>query len=102
MNGPRLSIDEILDQALRQTPADRDAFLDSACGGDAVLRARLERLIAATGQADSFLESPAVAIREAPSASQTSDQPSDHVGTQIGPYKPLDQIGEGGMGVVYL
>ena len=74
----------------RRAGAERQAFLDGACGDDADLRARVEVLLSAHEEADDFLEGPAVeGSREGP-------------GTSIGPYKLLQEIGEGGMGVVYM
>ena len=80
-----------------RSPEERLAFLDGACAGDAGLRAQVESLLKASDQAGRFLESPASAIG-ATSAQPRSEQP----GTVIGPYKLLEQIGEGGMGVVYM
>ena len=45
----------------RDDPAERDAYLAQACGGDADLRQRVERLLRLHGQAGSFLEQPPVA-----------------------------------------
>src|SRR5262249_54436004 len=44
----------------KQTPAERSAFLDEACGADASLRQRIEVLIACHERAAAFLEQPAV------------------------------------------
>jgi tetratricopeptide (TPR) repeat protein/serine/threonine protein kinase len=77
--------------------AERQEYLDGACAGDAALRAEVEALLEASAQAGSFLESPAAA----PLA--TVDEPvSERLGTVIGPYKLLQQLGEGGMGTVFL
>jgi serine/threonine protein kinase len=81
----------------KDDPAERAAFLDRVCAGDPALRQRIERLLHRHQQADNFLASPAVA----PAA--TVDEPlTERPGTRIGPYKLLQEIGEGGMGVVYL
>lgn len=80
-------------------PAQRAAYLDQACGADVALRRQIEDLIAAEARLGGFLMQPH------PDVEATADQ-SPHVaerpGTQIGPYKLLQQIGEGGMGVVYM
>ena len=79
------------------SPAERAAYLDEACADDRDLRERVERMLAAQVQAGSFLEVPAQEMN------QTLDQPiTEKSGTQIGPYKLLQQLGEGGMGVVYM
>ncbi|MGH7140176.1 MAG: serine/threonine-protein kinase, partial [Pirellulales bacterium] len=63
------------------------------------LRAEVEALLAAGDQAGSFLESPAVA----PALVATVERPiAERPGTMIGPYKLLEQIGEGGFGVVFM
>src|SRR5437867_3985549 len=85
---------EIFEQALDITPAEeRLRFLTSACGKDAVLLARVQALLRADESGESFLpEQPkatVVAITEKP-------------GDRIGRYKLLQQIGEGGCGLVYL
>jgi serine/threonine protein kinase/tetratricopeptide (TPR) repeat protein len=94
-----LTIEQLFAEALnRPAGAERDAYLDAACG-DPELRGRVERLLRAHGDAESFLESPVVAL----DASPTTDYPSpERPGTQIGPYKLLQQIGEGGFGIVFM
>jgi serine/threonine protein kinase/Flp pilus assembly protein TadD len=81
-----------------RSPGERREFLDGACAADAALRAEVEALLEAGAQAGSFLEKPAV------SALATVDEPavSERRGTVIGSYKLLEQIGEGGFGVVFL
>src|ERR1051325_9371486 len=76
-------------------PAKRAALLDTACREDAGLRQRVESLLAEHEQLNSFLESPALAM--------TQERPlTEQPGTVIGPYKLLEQIGEGGFGVVFM
>ena len=72
--------------------------LDEACGGDEVLRRRVEALLRAHAQPDSFLEPPAVAVDLA----QSANQPLEAPGMQIGSFKLLEQVGEGGFGVVFM
>src|SRR5262245_47405284 len=87
---------EIFTAALNKAhPAERAAFLDEACAGDAPLRQRIESLLAEHEQLGSFMELPCLA--------PTLDlPPREGPGTVIGPYKLLEQIGEGGFGVVFL
>src|SRR5262249_51133331 len=86
---------EIFDAALVLTHPDRrTAYLDRACAGAPALKGHIEGLLQAHEQMGSFLEAPA----------ETADGPAggERPGTVIGPYKLLEQIGEGGFGVVFL
>src|SRR5262245_62155560 len=84
-------------------PAGRAAFLDRACGADAALRARLERLLAQHDAAGSFLERPAAGAGEyTPEHPGGAVGPAEAAGAQVGPYKLLEVIGEGGMGTVWM
>jgi serine/threonine protein kinase len=85
----------------KKSAEERAEFLSSACGADLERRGRIERLLAAHPRVGSFLEEPAVSPPTGPFASQRPEQ-SELQGTQIGPYKLLQRIGEGGMGAVYL
>jgi RNA polymerase sigma factor (sigma-70 family) len=81
-------------------PDDRRLFVERQCNGDAALRAQVESLLAARGQIGSFLQRPAVA---APGSCETAAYPlTEGPGSRVGPYKLLQHIGEGGMGVVYM
>jgi serine/threonine protein kinase/tetratricopeptide (TPR) repeat protein len=77
--------------------ADRAAYLAVHAGGDAELLAAVERLLAAHDQPASVL------VQSAPGV-PTADfvPPAEAVGARTGPYKLLQQIGEGGMGIVYM
>ncbi len=95
-NGCAMTEREIFTAALTKAdPAARAAFLDGACAGDAALRRRVDSLLAENEQLGSFMEGP--------SLTHASDAPAlECPGTQIGPYKLLQQIGEGGMGTVFM
>jgi WD40 repeat protein len=82
----------------RGDPSERTALLDEACQADLELRERVERLLAEHDRPDHFvLDSPPVDF------DATEHHPiSERPGTVIGPYKLLQQIGEGGMGVVFM
>jgi hypothetical protein len=73
-------------------------FLDEACGGDSALRARVEELLRAHHDAGSFLEPPA----PRPVATVAEAPVTERPGTVVGLYKLLQQIGEGGMGTVWM
>jgi serine/threonine protein kinase/WD40 repeat protein len=90
-------------------PAERAAYLTEACGTDTDLRRQVERLLAAHPEVGSFLHEapiqPSPLERGGPGVGggATLDEPStERPGTVIGPYKLLQQIGEGGMGVVWM
>src|SRR6266446_7902986 len=81
----------------KEEPAERAVFLNRVCASDPALRQRMERLLQRHLEADRFLEAPAAALAGTIDVSLT-----EKLGTMIGPYKLLQQIGEGGMGVVYM
>jgi serine/threonine protein kinase len=85
-------------EALERTdPQVRAAFLDQARLGDPAIRERIERLLAQHRHAGAFLESPA-----APAGETIDETISERPGTVIGPYEILEQVGEGGMGNVWM
>ena len=97
MKSNKPNIESIFEAAIEMPPESRPAFLDNACGDDDQLRRRVERLLEAKSQARSFLESPAPEL-EATSGMVPVEQP----GMTIGHYRLLQEIGEGGMGIVYM
>jgi WD40 repeat protein/serine/threonine protein kinase len=80
------------------SPAARAAYLDEACIGSASLRAEVDGLLQAHDQAGSFLKHPGPAAANTTAGATAVEGP----GTRIGPYKLLQQIGEVGMGAVYM
>jgi len=91
-------LESIFFAALEKQSADeRRAFLDEACAGNDELRGRVERMLTAQAEAGSFLEGPA------PSPDVSDDAPNaERSGAVIGAYTLLQQMGEGGMGVVFM
>jgi serine/threonine protein kinase/tetratricopeptide (TPR) repeat protein len=75
---------------------ERVAYLQQVCGHEPRTLHRILELLNVHFQDSSFLESPAVA------SGATIDTPAEEPGTLIGPYKLLEQIGEGGMGLVFM
>jgi serine/threonine protein kinase len=78
------------------SPDDMASYLDEACAGDDALRRRVEELLQAHREAGNFLGPDS--IQTAAPAEPVCERPGAH----IGPYKLLQEIGEGGFGVVFL
>jgi serine/threonine protein kinase len=90
---------DILAEAVEiESDAKRREFVDQACAGDTDLKRIVEKLIENHFRAGSFLESPA----PAPVATVDGPAVTERPGTVIGPYKLLQQIGEGGFGTVFM
>ncbi|MDZ4684598.1 MAG: serine/threonine-protein kinase [Planctomycetaceae bacterium] len=77
--------------------ARRRIALDEACGPDVALRRRMEALLRVYDNLGGFLQEPV-----AGSAAAFDHQSACRLGALIGPYKLVQQIGEGGMGTVFL
>src|SRR5438128_2893708 len=81
----------------KEAQADHQAYLDEVCKGNEDLRRGVEVLLEVHERAGSFLEFPVADL-----VSAVDDPLTAYPGTVIGPYKLLEQIGEGGFGVVYM
>src|SRR5262245_13186679 len=95
----------------KKDPAERAAYLDGACADDPALRQRVEALLKSHEEAAGFLERHAADLPSPPPPGRraggegdgTVDDPiKERPGSMVGPYKLLEGIGEGGMGVVFL
>ncbi len=90
---------EVFTEAVQLPTGERAGYLERACGGDAKLRQQVEALLQTHDQVGDFLEEsaqkPLIEIRLESSAGEKA-------GDRIGRYKLLQQIGEGGCGVVYM
>ena len=90
---------EIFTEAIQLRDAERIAFLDQACADDGELRRRIDALLKSNERAADFLETPPTAsFTEARSKVTAGEKPGDHVDR----YKLLQQIGEGGCGIVFM
>src|SRR5438874_4089628 len=89
---------EVFTEAVQLPIAERAAFLDRACAGDEDLRRRIEALLRSNDRAGAFLEQPPEVVGEGRIKAAGGEKPGDRVGR----YKLLQQIGEGGYGVVFM
>jgi serine/threonine protein kinase len=100
------SLKEIFLDALAIVPAQRAAWLAQECGGDADLRRHIELMLAAHDQPQSLIDrlSPEGATGALAAGDHNPGEPKgpEQAGTILGPYKLLEEIGEGGMGAVWM
>src|ERR1041385_1483717 len=89
-------IREVFDAALKLPAEQRAAYLDQACAGDAEFREEVESLLNSYREADKFLETPAVK-----SLSSLVGPGRSWEGKVVGSYRVVEEIGQGGMGVIY-
>src|SRR5687767_19080 len=90
--------EELFHSALDRPPAERDAFLVGACRGDSSLILEARALLAAHERAGDFLEPE---LNTELGAEMERLKP-ETAGERVGPYKLLQQIGQGGFGTVWM
>ena len=88
----------IFKAAAKLPPERRAAYLDQVCGSDAQLRGEVESLLHAHDTACGFLEN----VPAGPDPTDDYQPIAERPGTVIGPYKLMEQIGEGGFGLVFV
>lgn len=122
-------VEKIFQSALEREPAERAAFLDEGCAGDPSLRSEVESLIAAHGEAGSFIEPSSflATVRDSFNQRRTNQEQAETLhlhqdpmdtplggaspqlpfdselrpGTHFGPYNLISLIGQGGFGQVW-
>jgi len=100
---PEESVHTIFDNALElQDPTARARYLKEACADDAALYGRVEKLLRAHDEAGGFFSQPSKAPPPSQSPGTIALPVTEKPGDRIGRYKLLQQIGEGGCGVVYM
>src|SRR4051812_43037948 len=87
-----------LDAVEHYEPDQWPQYLDAACRDDATLRRRVEVLLRAHTDSAGLLDE----LGKSPGPTVDVPAYAEGVGSSIGPYKLMEPIGEGGMGVVYV
>jgi serine/threonine protein kinase/tetratricopeptide (TPR) repeat protein len=85
-----------LDAVENHTPEQWGVFLDGVCGADHVLRGRVEVLLRAHTNSNRLLDRPTHGL-----VANSSEPSPEHTGTIVGSYKLMEQVGEGGFGIVF-
>ena len=93
-----MSESDIFKGAVKLSPEQRSKYLDQTCGADVELRREIESLLGAHDATGGFLQNSHLRSQ----ATADRDPIKERPGSSIGPYKLLQQIGEGGMGTVFM
>ena len=99
VNSNLAEVEEVFHEAMSHDPEERVAYLGRACEGNAVLRHEVESLVSAYESGSGLLDHTAVTLAMKVIGSHSDDS---MVGQEIGFYRIVSCLGEGGMGTVYL
>jgi serine/threonine-protein kinase len=99
---PLAKLDAIFAATLDLEPGERPAFLDRSCGDDVELRHELDRLLRAAATPSGPLENRELLLGPLAVSSTAGSPPFPGIGDRVGAYRLIDEIGRGGMGMVYL
>ena len=94
-------VKEIFHQVL-ESNEDQERLLGELCGGDDILRTKVRSLLDAHAEQTAFLSAPSVSRAAVAAHEAAAGEDAGALGQRVGPYKLLQQIGEGGFGVVYM
>ncbi len=89
-------VEDLFHIASDMAPAERGAYLAQACGSDIELRKEVESLLESADKTLGFLRDPVH------KAAEEMSEGTPLRGVRIGPYEVMRELGEGGMGKVYL
>jgi non-specific serine/threonine protein kinase/serine/threonine-protein kinase len=89
-------VKDVLHEALELPRTERPAYLDRECAGNREFRTEVESLLASYDDAGTFIEQSV-----APATKRALVSDALGIGTQVGPYRIVQLIAEGGMGSVY-
>jgi serine/threonine protein kinase/Flp pilus assembly protein TadD len=92
------AVEAIFLSALDREPGERLAYVEGACAGNPDLLRRVRQLLDAHDESQGLLDAPPPGVGGTVDLLQSGEGP----GAVIGPYKLLQQIGEGGMGTVFM
>ena len=97
VNSNLAEVEEVFHEAMSYDPEERVAYLSRACEGNAVLRHEVESLVAAYESGSGQLDHTAVTLAMKVIGSHPDDS---MVGQEIGFYRIVSCLGEGGMGTL--